>query len=112
MALFDQHGREIQQPDIRNPQGVSDVDAKLLACMAAEILTLNEEGEPMVIALQPLSAVQLAGLIQLALRHDGITDTLREIATTFVDSVREYFAEMPATLEILRRGDDPSQDLP
>ena len=111
MPLFDQYGREIQQPDIHDPQGVSKVDAELLACMAAEILTLNAEGEPMVIALQPLSAVQLAGLIQLALRHDGLTPVLREIATTFVDSVREYFAESPATLEVLRRGDDPSQDL-
>jgi len=110
MTLFDANGLEIQQPDIHDPQGVSEVDAQLLACMAAEILALNEEGEPMVIALQPLSAVQLAGLIQLALRHDGVTDTLREIATRFVDSVREYFAESPATLEVLRRGDDPSHD--
>lgn len=110
--LFDQHGREIQQPDIFDPQGVSDVDAQLLTAMTGEIMALMEAEEPMVVALQPLSAVQLAGLVQLALRHAGVTEQLRGIATTFVDSVREYFEDCPATLEVLARGDDPTQDVP
>ncbi len=64
----------------------------------------------MVVGLSPLTAIQFAGLIQLALRHPGITPGARETATVFLDRVREYFADRPATLEILRRGDDPAHD--
>src|SRR6185436_4604039 len=99
MSLFDQHGDEIHQPDLQDPQGVSDEEAQLLGCMAAEIRTLTVEDEPLVLALAPLQAVQLAGLMQLALRHPDLVDTLRETGGGFVDRVREYFAEAPATLE-------------
>jgi hypothetical protein len=98
MTLFDQ-------------EDVAELDAHLLAAMTAEVLTLTNESEPMVLGLRPLSVVQLAGLIQLALRHDRLSEQLRTVGVSFIDSVREYFAECPATLEVLRRGDDPRYDV-
>lgn len=88
-----------------------DDEAALLAAMTAEIRALIEKGEPMVVAFRPLSAVQLAGLVQLALRHPGRgVEHHHKIGLEFIDSVRQYFAGKPAVLEILRRGDDPAYD--
>lgn len=86
------------------------VDAELLAAMVEE-MRLREE--PITLVLRPLSALHLAGLLQLALRHPGMSasDSHAVIATTFLEHVRAYFADAPATLEVLRRGDDPAKDV-
>lgn len=111
MTLFDADGREIQQPDIHDPQGLSPADTELLGAMAAEIRALDAEGDLMMIQVSPLSAVQLAGLLQLALRHDGVEGSIREAALLFLYDVREYFATCPAVLEVMRRGEDPAHDV-
>jgi hypothetical protein len=110
VTLFDAHGQIIQEADIHDPQDVSALDAELLRCMAAELDALEHEGEPLLIELSPLVAVQLAGLIQLALRHPLMN--LRDVGLEVLETVREYFAECPAVREVLRRGDDPGQDVP
>ncbi len=112
MTLFDANGDIIQQPDLHNPQDVTALDAALLRTMAAELRALEHEDEPMYLMLSPLVAVQIAGLLQLALRHPGTKADIRDAALGFLNAVREYFAESPAVLEILRRGDDPTQDIP
>lgn len=109
--LYDADGHEIQQPNIFDPQGVTPTDAALLARMVAEIRTLDDADAPWLVAIPALPAVQLAGLLQLALRHDGTSGNIRETAVWFLDGVREYFADCPAVLEILRRGDDPAFDI-
>lgn len=88
-----------------------DDKATLLETMLRE---LREREAPITFVLRPLSALHLAGLLQLAMRHPG-TGTSTEhqrAATMFLDHVRAYFADCPATLEVLRMGDDPSEDLP
>jgi hypothetical protein len=62
------------------------------------------------LTLQPQSALQLAGVVQLALRHPGLQGVSRLAAERFLAGVRNYFADCPAVLEVLRRGDDPSED--
>jgi hypothetical protein len=85
-----------------------DSDKKIVLKMAAELLARQE---PLTIVLRPISALHLAGLLQLALRHPGVVESHRRIAVTFIEHVRAYFAEAPATLEVLRRGDDPAEDV-
>jgi hypothetical protein len=59
----------------------------------------------MELLLQPASAFQLASLLQLALRHPEVPATLRAVAARYLAGVRGYFADCPAILEALRRGD-------
>jgi hypothetical protein len=84
-------------------------DPALLAAMVAELATREA---PIEVVLRPLSALHLAGLLQLALRHPetSASSAHARIANTFIELVRAYFAGCPATLEILRRGDDPTED--
>jgi hypothetical protein len=86
----------------------ADEDA-LLAQMTAEVLAREA---PIEMVLRPLSALHLAGLLQLALRHPGTqaSEAHARIAVTFIEHVRAYFADAPAVLEVLRRGDDPTED--
>jgi hypothetical protein len=85
------------------------LDEQLLAAMTAEIAAREE---PITLVLRPLSALHLAGLIQLAMRHPGThtSEAHDWIARMFLEHVRAYFADAPAVLEVLRRGDDPTQD--
>jgi hypothetical protein len=85
------------------------LDADLVAAMVAELETRES---PIELVLRPMSALQLAGLLQLAMRHPRMPDdsATRRMALTFIGHVRAYFADAPATLEVLRRGDDPSED--
>lgn len=87
----------------------SDDEANLLEKMMRE---LREREEPITFVLRPLSALHLAGLLQLALRHPGAGSqrSHQEVATMFLEHVRAYFADCPATLEVLRMGDDPRYD--
>ena len=85
------------------------LDEQLVAAMAAEIAAREE---PITLVLRPLSALHLAGLLQLALRHSGTrsSEAHYRVAVMFLEHVRGYFADAPAVLEVLRRGDDPTQD--
>lgn len=76
--------------------------------MAREI---TGKSEPMEVVLRPMTAMQLAGLLQLACRHPGVSAEARATACVFVEAVREYFADCPLVLDVLRRGDDPAQDV-
>jgi hypothetical protein len=84
------------------------IDADLLAAMVRELETREA---PITLVLRPLSALHLAGLLQLALRHPGTSssEAHTRIAVTFIEHVRAFFADAPATLEVLRRG-DPAYD--
>lgn len=62
------------------------------------------------VVLRPSSALCLASLLQLALRHPGVTGEPRRVAQLALKHLRWSFAMAPAVLEMLRRGDDPSYD--
>jgi hypothetical protein len=77
--------------------------------MAAELRSLEERME---VHFAPLTAIYLVGLVQLALRHPGVSSEGAAVARAFLDGAREYFAECPTVLEIIDRGDDPAHDVP
>lgn len=92
----------------RSRRALDAAEQVLLQQMAREIAAL--EAAPMEIVLRPQTAIALAGLVQLALRHEGTAGDIQAIGHLFVDSVREYFADAPAVLEVLHKGDDPTED--
>lgn len=83
-------------------------DDKLAADMAAELAV----HPPVDIVLTATGALHLAGILQLTLRHPLIGTSTRATAIAILEQLRTYFADAPATLAVLRRGDDPSQDRP
>lgn len=88
------------------PRRTWDDEATLLADLTRELEARSTvDGRPMELLLQPASAFQLAALLQLALRHPGVPANLRELAARYLAGVRSYFADCPAILEALRRGD-------
>ncbi len=85
-------------------------DDTLVRAAAAE---LEQHEAPIEVVLRPLSAFQLCGLLQLALRHPGATGESRRTALIFIEHVRRYFADAPAPaiVEMIRRGDHPAYDV-
>jgi hypothetical protein len=65
---------------------------------------------PMEIVFQPASVLKLTGLVQLALRHPELPRESRAMGEGFLAGVREYFADSPTVLGVIRRGDDPNED--
>jgi len=83
------------------------VEAAITDAMARE---LRAKAHDMEITFQPVSVFQLAALVQLALRHPDVGESLRETAQRFLAGVRGYFADCPTVLDVVRRGDDPHED--
>lgn len=97
-----------------NGEPIGDVvtltEAQTVQLMIAELEACDE---PLILGpLAPLEALQLAGLCQLVLRHPDVSLPHRATAHAIVDTVRAYFEGKPTILDILDRGDDPSQDVP
>jgi hypothetical protein len=84
-----------------------DAQQQFVRLMAEE---LQHKPEHLALMLRPQSALELAGVVQLALRHRGLQGTTRVAAERFLAGVKDYFHDCPAVLEVLRRGDDPSED--
>jgi len=78
-------------------------DQDLVAAMAGEME--RKALEPWDVTLRPVTALQLVGLVQLALRHPGVSAELHLIGTRFIDGARAYFDGCPATLAVIERGD-------
>jgi hypothetical protein len=85
----------------------ADEEDALVGLMAEE---LRQKLEPMEVVFRPLTIFQLTGLVQLALRHPQISPELRATGEAFLKGVREYFADSPHVLDVIRCGDDPSED--
>jgi hypothetical protein len=83
-------------------------EAEFVNAMTTELL--GKADRPMEIVFHPLTVFQLTGLVQLALRHPRVSPELQETARRFLAGVREYFADCPAVLDVVRRGDDPGED--
>lgn len=67
---------------------------------------------PMELVLRPQTVMEFVGLLQLADRHEELPPNLRQTIRAFVDGARVYFADCPALLELIRRGDEPAFDRP
>lgn len=84
-------------------------DRQTVALMAEE---LDACPDPLILGpLLPLEALQLAGLMQLTLRHPSLSESHRAIAAAVVETIRAYFGGSPTILHVLDRGDDPTQDV-
>jgi len=102
MAILDAHGQPIGG-------GVPPDEAQAVQQMIAELAAVEH---PLILGpLTPLEALQLAGLVQLAVRHPDLSEEHRLVAAAVVETVREYFAGSPVILDVLDRGDDPAQDV-
>jgi hypothetical protein len=88
---------------------VTDPLEPLAVDYAIEIARKTAES-PMELVLQPLTVLMLAGALQLANRHPDFPRSHRAIVDRFLMGAREYFADCPTVLEVLRRGDDPQFD--
>ena len=93
-----------------HPVDVALDESQIANLMAAELRVRDWRG-PAIVALPAFTTLQLAGLVQLALRHPQTPETHRAAAELFLDAVRAYFVDCPTILEILRRGDDPAEDV-
>jgi hypothetical protein len=82
-----------------------DDEARLIKAMAAELERLELKGA-MELVLRPASVLQMTALVQLACRHPGVTPAIRETADRFLVGVRDYFADCPAVLDVVRRGEE------
>ena len=62
---------------------------------------------PLELVLRPAVALQLAALLQLALRHPAIHDhrDSARTARTVIDHVRAYFGDAPIVVRVLDEGD-------
>ena len=85
-----------------------DAPAPMTEAIANELMTARG----LELHLTPVSAFQLAALLQLARRHPGVPPRLRETIDAFLRGVRGQFADCPAVLAALGAGDDPAQDVP
>lgn len=92
------------------PIGRTLNEEEAVQLLIAELQALDTT--PMEIAFRPFTVMQLAGLLQLALRHPDVSAEHRETAWSFLEAAREYFAACPTVLTVLEAGDDPTQDIP
>jgi hypothetical protein len=83
-------------------------EQELLARMVEEVANRD----PFHLVLNATATVQLAGLLQLVLRHPQLDANNRRTAVMVIEQVRMYFADAPATREVMRQGDDPRNDRP
>ena len=84
-----------------------DDEAALQKLFADEVF---RKADDMELTLRPETVTQLVGLLQLACRHPGVGPHLRDTADRFIGGARAFFADCPAVLEVIWRGDDPAHD--
>lgn len=81
-------------------------DDAVIARLADEL----EHHAPLTLVMRASMVLHVCGLLQLALRHPHMGDVSRRSARFFIDHARAYFADCPTALDVLRRGDNPSED--
>lgn len=82
-------------------------DEQLISLMAHE---LNALTVPAIMVLQPGDLFRIVGLLQLASRHPQLDRSNRETIRDIITTAREYFAECPTVLDVIRRGGNPRED--
>ena len=85
-----------------------DLDPAVVAKLVDEITATG----PMQGSISSFGLFQLVGIVQLALRHPRLSADVRRAGVTFVEHARAHFAGCPTVLDVIRRGDDPTEDRP
>lgn len=78
-----------------------DLDDRVIWDLARELASAR----PLALDLSPAASLELAGLVQLALRHPSVPPTARACADRYLAAMRQHFADRPTVLEVLRQGD-------
>lgn len=80
----------------------------------AQLIAEMRARPDMELVLHPATAFALVGVVQLAMRHPGMTEQriAYDGAQRFLRAARLYFADAPTVLGVIDRGDDPGQDAP
>jgi hypothetical protein len=102
MALVDPAGNPLASTSL--------TDEQMVALMAEEVRAVTATRGPAILALAPIDLFHLVGLVQLAGRHPELESVPAEAVAGFVEAAREYFADCPTVLEVIRRGEDPQFD--
>jgi len=102
MALVDPAGHPIVSTSLTEDQ--------LVALMVEEVRRVTALRGPAIFAVAPIDLFHLVGLVQLAGRHPELEASPTEAIARLVDAAREYFADCPTVLEVIRRGEDPEWD--
>jgi hypothetical protein len=89
--------------DCPDPDGEREAVDKMARELAAK-------AAPMEVVLAPVTVFQLTALLQVALRHPEMDGESFKTARRFIAGVCAYFDDCPTVLDIIRRGDDPSED--
>ena len=85
-------------------------ESELVAYMA-QLGTAELEGrtEPIPIKVHPFSALMVIGALQLVTRHPGVDDVVKKPVLNVIDQLSTIFTGTIGE-EIIRRGNDPTQD--
>lgn len=85
-----------------------DDDAQTTADLAHELETYAA----LPLDMRAITAFQMAGVVQLAMRHPDLPPNVRRTASAFLEIIRAHFHAAPTVLDVLRRGDNPRHDRP
>lgn len=90
---------------------MTDDDLAEAAIVERLVGELAGKQERMELLVLPGTVFELTALLQLACRHPLVSAAQRATAARWQLGVREYFADCPTVLEVLRRGEDPEEDV-
>ena len=110
MGLLDAYGHPISTKtvDARDTPSASPLalpDETTAVQMADELATLEESTGGCVLAISPTDLVCVVGLLQVALRHRGVSELHRAAADQVIAGARSYFVESPTITAFIERGD-------
>lgn len=84
------------------------------ATLAEEIERLTSEGHALLLRCHPMMAFSMVALLQLALRHPGVTGFTRSAGDEVVMVTRSWFEAIGAAgvVQAIDQGSDPANDVP
>jgi|SRR5262245_1522414 len=93
----------VPAPELRTPAPTRDAAT---ARRLLDELSRKVEGPPLQLNLRPMSALFLACVVQRALRDPELAQPPRDVCTTFVHGIQNYFADCYAVVDVIAAGDD------
>lgn len=84
--------------------------AGVSADVLAEEMRIKQAGAPCTFQFEATTILQIVSLLQLSIRHPGITPNQRELVRQFIDGAKTYFADCPSVLAVIEMGFDPRHD--
>lgn len=86
-------------------------EREMIDALAAEMKQLMEQG-PIATEVDAITAFQLIGLLQLALRHPELPESQKVRAREFIQSISQIFPPDSVTAQIIEMGWHPEKDIP